>query len=121
VAETTTVDENAALPAVAEITSSARLRRWLLLTLRIMVILAIVGFMAYGLVSKWAEVRGTWLGLAWQSVVLSVVAALAGMGANTMAWRAATFFCRSSNFWSWATLLWSPELRLWAAPSCPST
>ncbi|MER7271656.1 lysylphosphatidylglycerol synthase domain-containing protein [Micromonospora carbonacea] len=65
------------------------LRRWLSLGVRVAVVVAIAAGMAWSVVDQWPQVRSTWLGLAWQSVVLSVLAALAGMVANTMAWRAA--------------------------------
>lgn len=64
-------------------------RRWLSLGVRAVVIVAIATGMVWSVVDQWPQVRSTWLGLAWQSVVLSVLAALLGMGANTMAWRAA--------------------------------
>ncbi|MEV5766159.1 lysylphosphatidylglycerol synthase domain-containing protein [Micromonospora sp. NPDC052213] len=65
------------------------MRRWLSLGVRVVVIAAIVAGMTWSVVDQWPQVRSTWLGLAWQSVVLSVLAALLGMVANTMAWRAA--------------------------------
>ncbi|MFU8849843.1 lysylphosphatidylglycerol synthase domain-containing protein [Micromonospora sp. SL1-18] len=64
-------------------------RRWLSLGVRVLVIAAIAVGMVWSLISQWPQVRSTWQGLAWQAVVLSVLAALAGMVANTMAWRAA--------------------------------
>ncbi|MFC8847518.1 MULTISPECIES: lysylphosphatidylglycerol synthase domain-containing protein [unclassified Micromonospora] len=65
------------------------LKRWLSLGVRVAVAVAIAAGMIWSLVDQWPQVRSTWLGLAWQSVLLSVLAALAGMVANTMAWRAA--------------------------------
>ncbi|KIR65950.1 lysylphosphatidylglycerol synthase transmembrane domain-containing protein [Micromonospora haikouensis] len=65
------------------------LKRWLSLGVRVAVVVAIAAGMVWSVVDQWPQVRSTWLGLAWQSVVLSVLAALAGMVANTMAWRAA--------------------------------
>jgi Uncharacterised protein family (UPF0104). len=50
--------------------------------------LAIAGFLIYDVVQQWGQVQRTWLGLAWQSVVLSFGAVLAGMLASVMAWRA---------------------------------
>ena len=64
-------------------------RRWLGVAVRIAVVLAIGAGMVWSVVSQWPDVRQTWLDLAWGSVVLSVLAALAGMAANSMAWRAA--------------------------------
>jgi uncharacterized membrane protein YbhN (UPF0104 family) len=63
-------------------------RRIVVAALKIGLALAIAGFMAYAVVTQWSQVRQTWLGLAWQSVVLSFVAIIAGMLANVMAWRA---------------------------------
>ncbi|NYT95535.1 flippase-like domain-containing protein [Salinispora sp. H7-4] len=45
--------------------------------------------MTWSVVHQWPDVRQTWLDLAWPSVVLAVLAVLAGMFANSMAWRAA--------------------------------
>ncbi|GGM05002.1 MULTISPECIES: lysylphosphatidylglycerol synthase transmembrane domain-containing protein [Micromonospora] len=64
-------------------------RRWLNVAVRVVVIVAIVAGMTWSVVDQWPQVRATWLGLAWSSVTLSVLAALLGMVANTMAWRAA--------------------------------
>ncbi|MER7333082.1 MULTISPECIES: lysylphosphatidylglycerol synthase domain-containing protein [unclassified Micromonospora] len=63
--------------------------RWLSLGVRIVVIAAIAAGMTWSVVSQWPDVRQTWLDLAWPSVVLAVLAVLAGMFANSMAWRAA--------------------------------
>src|SRR5262245_20752267 len=68
---------------------SASRRRLISLGVRAVVILGIAGRLASGVVSRWPWVQRSWLGLAWQSVVLAVLAALAGMFANSMAWRAA--------------------------------
>ncbi|RGC67453.1 hypothetical protein C5N14_19045 [Micromonospora sp. MW-13] len=65
------------------------LKGWLSLGVRVVVIGAIAAGMVWSVVDQWPQVRSTWLGLAWQSVALSVLAALLGMVANTMAWRAA--------------------------------
>jgi uncharacterized membrane protein YbhN (UPF0104 family) len=54
-----------------------------------MVIVAIVGGISWSVFEQWPQVRKTWLDLAWESVLLSAMAALAGMFANSMAWRAA--------------------------------
>ncbi|MEV4202124.1 lysylphosphatidylglycerol synthase domain-containing protein [Micromonospora globbae] len=63
--------------------------RWLSLGVRVVVVVAIAAGMVWSVVSQWPQVRETWLGLAWPSVVLAVLAVLAGMFANSMAWRAA--------------------------------
>ncbi|MER7442014.1 lysylphosphatidylglycerol synthase transmembrane domain-containing protein [Micromonospora avicenniae] len=63
--------------------------RWLSLGVRVVVIVAIAVGMAWSVISQWPQVRETWLGLAWPSVVLAVLAVLGGMFANSMAWRAA--------------------------------
>ncbi|WP_434743518.1 lysylphosphatidylglycerol synthase transmembrane domain-containing protein [Micromonospora sp. SH-82] len=70
-------------------TPTSPTRRWVNLVVRAVVILAIVVGMTWSVVDQWPQVRETWLGLAWSSVALSVLAALLGMVANTMAWRAA--------------------------------
>ncbi|MFG1951466.1 YbhN family protein [Micromonospora sp. NPDC048830] len=77
------------LPAGAAPAPASPLRRWLSLGVRVVVIVAIAAGMTWSVVDQWPQVRSTWLGLAWQSVALSVLAALLGMVANTMAWRAA--------------------------------
>lgn len=64
-------------------------RRLLSIGLRAVVVAAVAGGLVYGVTDQWSAVRATWLGLAWQSTVLSVLAALAGMAANVMAWRSA--------------------------------
>jgi glycosyltransferase 2 family protein len=69
--------------------NAARRRRRLGIAVRIAVALTIGAGMVWSVVSQWPQVRATWLGLAWESVVLSVLAAMAGMVANSMAWRAA--------------------------------
>nr|WP_240941974.1 lysylphosphatidylglycerol synthase domain-containing protein [Planosporangium thailandense] len=56
--------------------------------MKIVLAVAIAGFMVYSVVTQWKQVSQAWLGLAWQSVALSLVAAIAGMLANVMAWRA---------------------------------
>jgi hypothetical protein len=56
---------------------------------RVAVAAAITAGMTWSVVYQWPRVRATWLDLAWESVLLSVLAALAGMFANVMAWRAA--------------------------------
>ncbi|SBT37649.1 lysylphosphatidylglycerol synthase transmembrane domain-containing protein [Micromonospora auratinigra] len=82
-------DTVAAAPPGAPAATGGGLRRWISLTVRVVVIAAIAAGMVWSVVHQWPQVRSTWLGLAWQSVVLSVLAALLGMVANTMAWRAA--------------------------------
>jgi uncharacterized membrane protein YbhN (UPF0104 family) len=50
--------------------------------------LAIAGCLVYSIVRQWSEVEHAWLSLAWQSVLLSFTATIAGMLASVMAWRA---------------------------------
>jgi hypothetical protein len=64
-------------------------RRRLSIALRIAVVVAIAAGVGYGLAKEWTAVRATWQGLVWQSTILSVLAALGGICANTMAWRSA--------------------------------
>lgn len=59
------------------------------LAVRVVVIALIAAGMVWSVVHQWPDVRETWLHLAWPSVVLAVLAVLAGMFANSMAWRAA--------------------------------
>ncbi len=68
---------------------AGRRRRLLSLSLRVVVILAIAGGLLWSVASQWTEVRRTLLDLTWPSVVLALLAALGGMFANSMAWRAA--------------------------------
>ena len=75
--------------ATTTATAPRGLRHWLSMVVRMAVIAAIGAGMVWSVVDQWPQVRATWLGLAWSSVLLSVLAALAGMVANTMAWRAA--------------------------------
>ncbi|MEH0974163.1 lysylphosphatidylglycerol synthase domain-containing protein [Micromonospora sp. CPCC 205546] len=87
-AETATQVETGAAPA--ENAGAAKgPSRWLSLGVRVVVIAAIAAGMTWSVVSQWPDVRQTWLDLAWPSVVLAVLAVLAGMFANSMAWRAA--------------------------------
>jgi uncharacterized membrane protein YbhN (UPF0104 family) len=69
--------------------SPASRRKLLSVGLRLLVVVAIAAGLVYGIASQWQDVEKAWLGLAWQSAALSVVAALAGMLANVMAWRSA--------------------------------
>jgi hypothetical protein len=68
---------------------SRTLRGKALVAVRILVTLAIAAGIGYATVGSWRDVKSTILGLAWQSVLLSLVAALLGYAANTLGWRAA--------------------------------
>lgn len=87
-AETATQVETVTAPA-EEAGTAKGASRWLSLGVRVVVIAAIAAGMTWSVVSQWPDVRQTWLDLAWPSVVLAVLAVLAGMFANSMAWRAA--------------------------------
>ncbi|SCL48580.1 hypothetical protein GA0070606_1331 [Micromonospora citrea] len=87
-AETATQVETVTAPAGGPGAAKSR-SRWLSLGVRVVVIAAIAAGMTWSVVSQWPDVRQTWLDLAWPSVVLAVLAVLAGMFANSMAWRAA--------------------------------
>lgn len=63
-------------------------RRVVVAALKIALALTIAAFMAYAVATQWSQVRRTWLGLAWPSVLLSFVALVLGMLANVMAWKA---------------------------------
>ena len=68
---------------------SGRARRILLLAARVVFTLAVVVAVVYATASQWAEVHAYLLGLAWPSVLLSLVMVLIGIAAATMGWRAA--------------------------------
>jgi glycosyltransferase 2 family protein len=68
---------------------SGRWRRGLVLGARVVFTTAILGAVIYTTSRQWSAVRGTLTSLAWQSVVLSLLLAFAGLGAQTMAWHAA--------------------------------
>ncbi|MER5705236.1 lysylphosphatidylglycerol synthase domain-containing protein [Micromonospora sp. NPDC002296] len=87
-AETATQVESADPPA-EQAAPTKGASRWLSLGVRFVVIAAIAAGMIWSVVNQWPDVRQTWLGLAWSSVLLAVLAVLAGMFANSMAWRAA--------------------------------
>ncbi|MER7001483.1 lysylphosphatidylglycerol synthase domain-containing protein [Dactylosporangium sp. NPDC000555] len=81
-----TVATVSAAPQPARPVSNAR--RVIVAALKILLAIAIAAFMVYAVVTQWSQVRQTWLGLAWQSVLLSFVALILGMLANVMAWKA---------------------------------
>lgn len=63
--------------------------RWRSVGIRVAVVAAIAAGLVWSVIHQWPQVRQTWLGLAWESVALALLAVLAGMFANSMAWRAA--------------------------------
>jgi hypothetical protein len=82
----------AEVPSAAEDTAPTRSRaipRWVMVGFRLLVAAAIVAGVIWSVFTQWPEMRETWLELAWPSVVLSILAALIGMIANSMAFRAA--------------------------------
>lgn len=66
---------------------SSRFRRVALTVFRVVVVVGIAAAIVRATVDLWPDVRGTLLGLAWQSVLVSLVLALLGITANTLAWR----------------------------------
>jgi uncharacterized membrane protein YbhN (UPF0104 family) len=56
---------------------------------RIVFTAVLIGFLTYTTIDQWSEVRATIAALAWPSIVLSGVMVLAGLGAQTLAYRAA--------------------------------
>jgi hypothetical protein len=78
------VDESTAPPS-----KSGGARRVAMLVARIVFTAAVVGFVTWTTVDQWSEVRATIASLAWQSIVLSTVMVLAGLGAQTLAYQAA--------------------------------
>ena len=67
--------------------ASAR-RRLILNAVKVVLTVAIAGFLGYSAVSNWNAVRHTWLTLSPTAMALSVVVAGVGMVATVMAWRA---------------------------------
>ncbi len=56
---------------------------------KIFVTVAVVAVIAYFVVRQWPDVRRTWQRLTWQTLLLATLAALGGMAASSMGWRAA--------------------------------
>jgi uncharacterized membrane protein YbhN (UPF0104 family) len=69
--------------------SRVRLRPRVVLAVRVVAVLAIAYFIVATTVDQWTEVRNTFHRLSWPLVLLSLLAALVGIAANTYAWRAA--------------------------------
>jgi glycosyltransferase 2 family protein len=68
---------------------TASWRRAALLAARIVFTVAVIAAVAYTTVRQWPDVRDTLTRLAWQSVALSLLMVVVGLGAQTLAWRAA--------------------------------
>jgi glycosyltransferase 2 family protein len=83
---TTGVDEVAA-PAPKPKASGPR--RYLMMAARVLFTAVLIGFLAYTTIDQWSEVRATIRALAWPSIILSGVMVLAGLFAQTLAYRAA--------------------------------
>ena len=62
-------------------------RPWIVNTIRILFIAAVLAAVAYTVIGSWKDIRDYLFDLAWQSVLLAFAAAFAGMAANIMAWR----------------------------------
>ncbi|MGI8882470.1 MAG: lysylphosphatidylglycerol synthase domain-containing protein [Jatrophihabitans sp.] len=75
-------------PGAAVATPKKRLVARLLPFLRPAVAVLVLAAIAYAVISEWNGVRSALTTLAWPSVVLSFVAAMAGTGTSLMAWRA---------------------------------
>lgn len=58
-------------------------------TVRLVFVVAVLAAVMYTVVKQWAEVRSTLASLAWPSLALSLIMVLAGLGAQTLGWRAA--------------------------------
>lgn len=67
----------------------ARLRSRLITAVRVVAALAIGYFIVATTIDQWSEVRNTFHRLSWPLMLLSLLAALVGIAANTYAWRAA--------------------------------
>jgi uncharacterized membrane protein YbhN (UPF0104 family) len=61
----------------------------LLTAVRIVLALAIVFYLANSAMRQWDEVKVVFHSLSWSSLILALIAALFGIGANMMGWRAA--------------------------------
>jgi uncharacterized membrane protein YbhN (UPF0104 family) len=81
------VDEVAAAPAPKRKPSGPR--RYLMMAARVLFTAVLIGFLTYTTIDQWSEVRATIASLAWPSIVLSGVMVLAGLFAQTLAYRAA--------------------------------
>jgi glycosyltransferase 2 family protein len=75
-------------PAVAP-AGRAPLGRLAFPVLRVLFTFAVVGAVIYAAGRQWADVSHLLTSLAWHSVLLSVLMVLAGLAAQTMAWKAA--------------------------------
>ena len=62
-------------------------RPWLVNALRVLFIAAVAVAVTYTIVRDWKDIKEYLFSLAWQSVLLSFLAAFGGMAANIMAWR----------------------------------
>lgn len=56
---------------------------------RLVFVVAVLAAVVYTAVKEWSEVRDTLASLAWSSLALSLIMVLAGLGAQTLSWRAA--------------------------------
>jgi glycosyltransferase 2 family protein len=63
-------------------------RRLLALAARLLVTAALLAGVTYAAVDQWSQVRDTITSIAWPSLVLALLAALAGIAANVRAWHA---------------------------------
>lgn len=64
-------------------------RKVLMMVARVLFTAVLIGFLVYTTIDQWSEVRATIAALAWPSIVLSGVMVLAGLFAQTLAYRAA--------------------------------
>lgn len=63
-------------------------RRWLFVAVRILIAVVILAAVGYAVVDQWTQVRDTISSIAWPSLVLALLAALAGIYCNVRAWHA---------------------------------
>ena len=75
------------VPARGLVGTLTRVVKALYPVLRVLVIVAIAVGIVWTTVNQWPSVRDTITGLAWQSIVLSLVMAVLGIFAGMMAWR----------------------------------
>lgn len=74
---------------VVEAPAKSPWRGRLLTAVRIIAALAIVFYLVNTTINQWAKVRETFHSLTWGALILALLAAIVGLGANMMAWRAA--------------------------------
>ena len=78
----------ATTPPRTTVAAAPARRRLLVALVRMLVTAALLAAVAYAAVDQWSQVRSTIASIAWPSLVLALLAALAGIAANVRAWHA---------------------------------